>query len=102
MFRRVVARSVLIAVLGAVSVVLPSAVAQAAPAAGTAVRTVPRDIIGWRETPYTFPDSPDGLAACDAQGQADLSQFVNNYACYLGDQTTDVYTLWLHVHIITD
>jgi hypothetical protein len=98
MFRRVVARSVLIAALGAISVFLPSAAAQAA---GTAIRIVPSDIIGWRETPYTFPDSPAGLAACDAQGQADLSEFVNNYACYLGDQTTDVYTLWLHVHIIT-
>jgi hypothetical protein len=54
-----------------------------------------RYVNGWSYYGLTYPDTPAGLAACDAKGESLLKPSIINYACLLSDPVLNVYNLWV-------
>jgi hypothetical protein len=65
------------------------------------IATPDTQIVETSFTGLTYPDTSAGLAACDAQGAADITNApplygnVIGYSCELGDPDSGVYNLWL-------
>lgn len=58
-----------------------------------------RYVNGWNYDYLTYPDTPAGLAACDAKGESLLKPPIINYACLLSDPVLNVYNLWVEAHV---
>jgi hypothetical protein len=53
-------------------------------------------------TGRTYPDTPAGKSACDAEGEYDVSHSNGEdvaYICELGNPNAGVYNLWVWVHV---